>query len=695
MDWLTVGSFVLFTGFVAFLTWLITHKDDHGSSDGYFLGGRRLTFPFIAGSLLLTNLSTEQLVGLNGAAFANGFCVMAWEVIAVLALVLMGLYFLPRFLRSGIATVPQLLEVRFDRGTATITNVIFLIAYAAILLPIILYSGAMGLSRILDVQTIFHLPNQTAALWVTVWFIGIVGSIYAVFGGLRTVAVSDLINGIGLLLGGLLIPYFGLRFFSDNGSMTGGLAKLTQQHSELINSIGGPGSDVPFDTLFTGVLLLNLFYWCTNQQIIQRTFGASSLKEGQKGVLLTGLLKLLGPLYLVVPGMLAFALFAKQGITPDAAYGELVRAVLPGPLTGFFAAVMVGAILSSFNSALNSTSTLFSLGVYKSILHRDANESEVVKSGKIVGWAMALAAMIIAPLLANTESIFVYLQKMNGIYFIPIFAVVVVGLMAKRVPALAAKVALIGGCTIIALGYFIPLGEKGPTLVVKNVMVKEEAKQAEFRVYLTKPLKQPLALTLKTVDGSAEAGVNYLSQPALHVEFQPGETTKTVSVPLLVEQPADEDAPGPPPRKAFFLVVANTPDISDVAVAKSYAHYKEAVAACTIIDAAEPSGDADSPAAVQLAAVRAAAQESPAPGKVFITDFLHEFHFLGIVFAGLVGVMLLIGRIQPRNEAWVQQDVKAVDMTPWKGARIAGIILVILVLIIFGVFADFSVLAAS
>lgn len=692
MDWLTVGSFVLFTGFVAFLTWLITHKDDHGSSDGYFLGGRRLTFPFIAGSLLLTNLSTEQLVGLNGAAFANGFCVMAWEVVAVLALVLMGLFFLPRFLRSGIATVPQLLEVRFDRGTAAITNIIFLVAYAAILLPIILYSGAMGLSRILDVQAIFNLPNQTAALWVTVWFIGIVGSIYAVFGGLRTVAVSDLINGIGLLLGGLLIPYFGLRFFSDNGSLSGGLVKLTQKHGELINSIGGPKSDVPFDTLFTGVLLLNLFYWCTNQQIIQRTFGASSLKEGQKGVLLTGLLKLLGPLYLVVPGMLAFALFAENGIKPDAAYGELVRAVLPRPLTGFFAAVMVGAILSSFNSALNSTSTLFSLGVYKRFLRREAAESEVVKSGKIVGWAVALAAMIIAPLLANTESIFVYLQKMNGIYFIPIFAVVVVGLLAKRVPPVAAKVGLVGGCAIIALGYFTPLGEEEATLVVKDAMVKEKAEQAEFQVYLTKPVERAIELTLKTVDGTAEAGVNYLSQTALRVSFQPGETVKSVSIPLRVEQSEEGEAQSYRPRKAFFLAVAEAPDVP---VAKSYAHYNDAVAACTIVDAAEPSRDPDSSSAVQLAAVSAAAQEPSVPGQVFITDYLHEFHFLGIVFAGLVGVMLLIGRFRPRDEAWVQEDVKAVDMTPWKGARPAGIILVILVLLIFAVFADFSVLSGS
>ena len=141
-------SSALFTGLIAAITYMMTRDDDHASSDGYFLAGRRLNGPFIAGSLLLTNLSTEQMVGLNGAAFSDGFSVMAWEVIAVCALVLMGLFFLPRFLKSGVATVPQFLEERFDQGTRTITTLIFLIAYAVILWPIILYTGARGLNGI-------------------------------------------------------------------------------------------------------------------------------------------------------------------------------------------------------------------------------------------------------------------------------------------------------------------------------------------------------------------------------------------------------------------------------------------------------------------------------------------------------------------------------------------------------------------
>ncbi|MFH1496847.1 MAG: solute:sodium symporter family transporter [Verrucomicrobiota bacterium] len=456
MPLLTLFSFLLVTGLVAFATWRITRKDDNRTSDGMFLAGRSLTFPLIAGSLLLTNLSTEQLVGLNGSAYTDGLSVMAWEVLAVIALVLMAWFFLPRFLKSGITTVPQYLQLRYDAGTQVLTNGIFLIAYAAILLPIILYTGATGLSEILDLRTLTGIESEAGLLWFTVWLVGIVGSIYALFGGLRAVAVSDTLNGIGLLAGGLLITWFGLQAVSGGEGVGEGLRLLRETNPQNFNSIGDSTKSVPFSTLFTGVLLLNLFYWCTNQQIIQRTFAASSLAEGQKGVLLTGGLKLLGPLYLVLPGLIAYHLFADTGLKGDHAYGHLVREVLPAPLAGFFAAVMVGAILSSFNSALNSTTTLFSLGFYKNIFNRDADDAQVVRASKRFGAFMAVTAMVIAPLLAGQDGIFKYLQKMNGMYFIPIFAVVVIGMLSKRTPPLAAKVALVVGFVVIAVGYFVP-----------------------------------------------------------------------------------------------------------------------------------------------------------------------------------------------------------------------------------------------
>ncbi|MBA3699221.1 MAG: solute:sodium symporter family transporter [Planctomycetes bacterium] len=468
----TLISFVIVTGLVALGTWLITRRrpegdDKQGASSRYFLAGRSLGAVFICGSLLLTNLSTEQLIGLNGDAFAGGLHVMAWEVFTVISLVLMALFFLPRFLRGGIATIPQFLENRFDHTTQVICNLIFLVAYAFILLPMILYTGATGLGDIINIKALLGIESNTAALWLMVWLVGIIGSIYAIFGGLRAVAVSDTLNGVLLLVGGFLIVGFGLAAVGKGDGMMAGLNTLVTSNPERFNSIGGPQQAVPFSTLFTGVLLLCTFYWCTNQQIIQRAFAAKNLAEGQKGVLLTGALKLFGPLYLVLPGMIAFHLYAGQDLKPVNAYGTLVKDVLPAPLTGFFLAAIVGAVLSSFNSALNSTATLFSLGIYKGILRKDASEEQVVASGKWFALVMAVAAMCGAPLLAGQESIFGFLQKMNGMYFIPILSVVVVGLLFRRVPAIAAKIGLLGSFLVIAMVYFVPFEDFAPALAEK------------------------------------------------------------------------------------------------------------------------------------------------------------------------------------------------------------------------------------
>ncbi len=459
---LTLLSFVGFTALVGLTTWFLTRGRDTGTSDGYFLAGRSLTGGLIAGSLMLTNLSTEQLVGLNGAAFTDGLSVMAWEVVASLALVLMALWFLPRFLRSGIATVPEFLGNRFGQGASTFSSAIFVAAYALLLLPLILFTGARGLAGMLDVQGLLGLESETAALWVTVWLVGCLGSLYAIFGGLRSVAVSDTINAVGLLVGGFMILGFGLLAIASTGEGGGvleGWRMLHELSPEKFNSVGTADQSVPFETLFTGVLLLNLFYWCTNQQIIQRTLGASSLAEGQRGVLIAGFLKLLGPLILVLPGLIAYDLFSRGvldiprnaagELDTGFAYGNLVKHVLPSPLTGFFAAVMVGAILSSFNSALNSTATLFSLGIYKPLLARNADATQVVRSGKLFSIAIAIFAMGAAPGLANVGAIFGYLQTMNAIYFIPLFAVVLTGLVNKSASGKAANTTL--GLSLLAM----------------------------------------------------------------------------------------------------------------------------------------------------------------------------------------------------------------------------------------------------
>ena len=540
----TVASFLLFTALVAAGTWLIVRKHETGTQEGFFLAGRTLTFPVIAGSLLLTNLSTEQMVGLNGSAFKEGMAVMAWEVVAVVALVLMALWFLPKFLRAGITTVPEYLRLRFNETTGAICNFVVLLSYVVILLPIILYTGARGMLDILDLGQIIGVQSEVTQLYILVVAVAIIGAAYALCGGLSSCAVSDTLNGIGLLIGGFLISYFAFTALGDGGFALG-VEKFFSQSGDRLNSLGASDSEAPFFGLFTGILLIHTFYWCTNQQIIQRTLGAKGLAEGQKGVLLTGALKLLGPIYLVIPGMIAAMLFMNGklniAINPDTgmaasdkAYGALVNLVLPAPLKGFFAAVLLGAILSSFNSVLNSTCTLFSLDIYKRWINRTADDRRVVRMGKIFGFVVTVASVIIAPMLMHAGSIFGYLQSMNGLTFIPLLAVVVVAMNTRKVPAAAANTVLILGMILNGLGYFVS------------------------------------------------------------------------------------------PVKEWAAAVG-------------------------------------------------------------------QFHFVAIVFALMVIAMLVWGKIAPQKVPFADEDVKATDMTPWKFAWPAAIVLVIIIGIIYACFADFSV----
>lgn len=257
MNLLAVVTFIFFTALVAVISWYLTKNENLDSNSGYFLGGRSLSGVVIAGSLLLTNLSTEQLVGMNGNAFMGGLSVIGYEVTSGITLIFMGLYFLPRYLTSGFTTVPQFLEERYDKGTRNIVAILFLISLGIIFLPVVLYSGGVALNSLFNVSAMFGISEQ-AALVLTIWGIGIIGGIYAIFGGLKAVAVSDTINGIGLIAGGILIPVLGLKALGD-GNFTQGIEKLIINHPEKLNAIGDATAPVPFSTLFTGIILINTF----------------------------------------------------------------------------------------------------------------------------------------------------------------------------------------------------------------------------------------------------------------------------------------------------------------------------------------------------------------------------------------------------------------------------------------------------
>lgn len=430
--------------FMALVAWISYRKTrgDVSTQDGYFLAGRGLGATFIAGSLLLTNLSAEQLVGLNGSAYGFNLSSMAWEVTAAFATICMAFIFLPRYLAGAFSTLPEFLNKRFDDGVRRLTVVLFMVGYGLVTIPSVLYAGSIAVLQLFDVPGLLGV-SDSQALWMTIVAIGLIGSVYAVFGGLKAVAISDTLNGIGLLVIGVTVPVLGLSLLGD-GSVSSGLAIITSTDTQKLNAIGGPGDPTPFGTLFTGMILANLFYWCTNQYVIQRTLAARNLAEGQKGVLFTGFFKVMVPFMMMIPGIIAFHLYG-PGLSPiDQAYPRLVRDVLPGYASGFFLAVLLGAVFSSFNSLLNSAATLFCLDVYAPLKKQPVDDKTLIRVAKIASVVIALFSFVVAPLLQYApEGLWQLIRMFTGFYNIPVIAVVLVGLFTTRVPAVGAKVAIV------------------------------------------------------------------------------------------------------------------------------------------------------------------------------------------------------------------------------------------------------------
>jgi SSS family solute:Na+ symporter len=287
---LTVLTFVGFTLFVAFYSWFKLRKENLQSKDGYFLGGRSLTGGVIAGSMILTNISTEHLIGMNGSAYKNGMIIIAWEVTSAVALVIAALYFLPIYLRMGLATIPQYLAYRYDERTKTIVSVLLMLSFVLTLLPIVLYTGAINLESIFNVSEVLEV-TYSQGIWLSVLTIGVIGSVYAIFGGLKAVAYSDTINAVGLMIGGLAVPVFALWDIGE-GNIGLGLSKVYEAIPEKFNVIGAEDSVLPFSTLFTGLMVNQLYFWGMNQTIIQRAFGAKNMAEAQMGLLFTGIFKI-------------------------------------------------------------------------------------------------------------------------------------------------------------------------------------------------------------------------------------------------------------------------------------------------------------------------------------------------------------------------------------------------------------------
>lgn len=458
-------SFLLFTALVAVISAWKTKDDNQESAEGYFLAGRGLPGVVIAGSLLLTNLSAEQLVGLNGQSWATNMGPIAWEVGSMFTLLALAYYFLPRYLKMGAMTIPFLMEQRYGKGTKTMFSLVIVVMYSILNLPVILYSGAVVFEQMFGISDMLGISKFQAVAILCV-IVGIVGGCYAVFGGLKAVAVSDTINGVGLIIGGLIIPFLG---FAALSAATGGsgimdgiryIIEADPAKMNAVNAWNAAEPEVPWPLIITGMFFNNLYWWCTNQSFVQRSLAAKSLKEGQKGAIFCGFLKCLGPLYLVIPGIIAFYLpsiqdkIAAAGDSAiDFAYPALITAIVPTPLLGFFAAVLFGAILSSFNSVLNSASTMFTLDLYRSSIKPDASDVQCVKIGKIYGILAGCVAIIISPFVMYAGGITTFLNSMSQFVSLPVLCTILGVFMFRRLPKYTPKVITV--LHVVVYGLFL------------------------------------------------------------------------------------------------------------------------------------------------------------------------------------------------------------------------------------------------
>ncbi|MDM7859226.1 SLC5 family protein [Alteromonas sp. ASW11-36] len=424
-----IGVFLFVTILIGLLTYLHCRgKGDRKSNQNkeYFLAGGGLAWYFVAGSITLTNLSTDQLVGMNG----NQMALLAlWELSAVVGLIVLAKVFLPVYYRYECTTTTELLEMRYNnKHIRAIISLLFFLGSALIFCPAVIYSGSLFMKNMFNVE----IPLMTIAA-----AFAIVGAMYAVFGGLRAVAVSDTYSGVLLLAMAILVVFLALNAIDYDFS---GIPQ------ERLTLIGDNDSPIPWHTLLTGMIFIQMFYWGTNQVITQRAMAAPNIGEAQKGVFAAaGIRLLIVPAIIVIPGIVSYKLYGDIG---DAAYGTIVFDLLPDWLRGIFAAAMAAAVLTTFNSNLNSATALYVCDVHESYINDNPNVP--VLSG-FVTILITVLSLILVQVYAQAESIINLIQQLYGLLSMPILSVFILGLVFKNVHAHAGIFSVIFGVALYAL----------------------------------------------------------------------------------------------------------------------------------------------------------------------------------------------------------------------------------------------------
>lgn len=443
-------AFTLYFAIVVFVgLWMSRSKKGiKKDSADYFLAGKSLPWWAIGTSLIAANISAEQFIGMSGSGFVIGLGIASYEWMAAITLILVAKFIMPIFLKKGIYTMPQFLEARFDGRVRTGLAVFWILVYVFINLTSVLYLGALAIKTITGVHLLYGIAG-----------LAVFSALYSIYGGLKAVAWTDVIHVIFLIGGGLITTYLALDALGgDNGFITG-FKYLLKQAPEKFDMILSPSNpnyhELPGITVIAGGMwIANLNYWGFNQYIIQRGLAAKSIREAQRGLAFAGYLKLLIPLIVVIPGICAFALNADIG-KPDEAYPWLLNSFVFTGFKGIAFAALIAAVVSSLSSMINSTSTIFTMDIYKSYLKKSPTEQNLVKTGRIVSFVALLVAVLVAPQLRNLKQAFQFIQEFTGFVSPGVVAIFLAGLFWKRTTANAALWTVIATVPLSFLFKFI------------------------------------------------------------------------------------------------------------------------------------------------------------------------------------------------------------------------------------------------
>lgn len=442
------------------------HKKD---SADYFLASKQLPWWAIGASLIAANISAEQFIGMSGSGYVIGLGIATYEWTAAITLIVVAKYFLPIFLKEGIYTMPQLLEIRFDKRVRTGLAVFWLLLYIFVNLTSVMYLGALAMKAIMGIPLVYGILG-----------LAIFSALYTIYGGLKAVAWTDVLQVVVLIGGGLITTFFALSAVGNGQGVLAGFGELLSRAPEkfdMILDVSNPNyKELPgLGVLLGGMWMAHFFYWGCNQYITQRGLAAKSIKEAQRGLIFAGYLKILTPLIVVIPGIVAFVLNPNLA-KPDEAYPWLLNTFVPVGLKGLAFAALIAAIVSSLSSMVNSTATIFSMDIYKQIIRKDASESELVLTGRIASAVALVIAVLIAPMLSSLSQAFQFIQEFTGFISPGIFAIFIFGLFWKKATANSALWA--AALTIpLSLGikFFIPampfLNRMGVVFLILSAIV--------------------------------------------------------------------------------------------------------------------------------------------------------------------------------------------------------------------------------